>query len=95
MVRIDLGINLGTIEVIDQIIEREKVEMTPDRSPKNIVNIVIRMSYLEIQSNVKKAKRLKGIDDRDGGPLDKFNSTISEDPVLMKIMMILSEISQR
>ena len=34
-----------------------------------------------MQDNVKKAKRLKEIDDRDDGPSDTFNSMISEDQI--------------
>ena len=34
----------------------------------------------EMQANVKKAKRLTEIDDRDNEPSDKFNSRVSEDP---------------
>ena len=35
----------------------------------------------EMQANVKKAKRLIEIDDRDNGPSDTFNSMVCEDPI--------------
>ena len=47
----------------------------------------------EVQANVKKAKRLKEIDDRDDGPSDPFHSIGSEVQFLMMILKTLSEIS--
>ena len=44
MVRIGLETNLETIQVIDQMIEQERLEKFLDRNPANIVNIVIRMA---------------------------------------------------
>ena len=34
-----------------------------------------------MQANAKKARRLKGGDDRDDDPSDIFNSMLSEDPI--------------
>ena len=34
-----------------------------------------------MQANVKKAKRLKKIDDRDNDPSDTFNCMVSEDSI--------------
>ena len=46
-----------------------------------------------MQANVKKARRLKKIDDRDDDPSDTFNPMVSKDPILMMILMTLSELS--
>ena len=35
----------------------------------------------EMHANVKKARRLKEMDDSDDGPSDTFNSMVSEDPI--------------
>ena len=72
---IGLEINLEIIQVIDQMIEQEMIEMIQDKIPTGTVNIVIKMV------NVKKARRLKEMDDRDDDPSDTFNSMVSEDPI--------------
>ena len=36
----------------------------------------------EMQANTKKARRLKGMDERDDAPSDTLNSMVSKDPIL-------------
>ena len=80
-----LEIYLETIQVIDQMTEQEMVEKILNKNPTDTVNIVIKMvtwKYCwKMQANVKKARRLKEMDDREDDPSDNLNSMVSEDPI--------------
>ena len=85
-VLIGIEINLERIQVIDQMIEKEMVEMILDKNPTGILNIVIKVVILgntvgRYKPMLRKAEGLKEMDDRDDDPSDTFNSMVSEDPI--------------
>ena len=66
--------------------EQEMVQMIQNRNPTNIMNIVTQDGHTwkfcwELQSNTKKARRVKEMDDRDDDSSDTFNSMVSKDPI--------------
>ena len=83
---IGLEINPETIQVIDQMIEQEKVEMILNKKSNRHCDYCNQDGHTwkycwKMQANAKKARRLKEMDDRDDDPTDTFNSMVSEDPI--------------